>query len=111
MSPQLGRFLALRRVRRGGIVQFGHGVFVDRGLRVPDYIGSYLAALLADGHIHAGRPQEGTGYLRLLVTSEGEASYADLAESYQQQLLASRPGVGRDEPSPVTDPRLGLPVR
>ncbi|MGQ0776998.1 MAG: hypothetical protein ACT4NY_21710 [Pseudonocardiales bacterium] len=97
MSPQLGRFLALRRVRRGGILQFGHGAFVDGGRRVPDYIGSHLSALLADGHIRPGLAQEGTRYLRLLVTNEGEASYADLADSYRRRLLASRPGLGRDQ--------------
>lgn len=97
MSPQLGRLLALRRVRRGGILQFGHGAYVDGGRRVPDYIGAHLSALLADGHVCPGLAQEGTSYLRLLVTSAGEASYADLADSYQRRLLANRPGFGRHE--------------
>ncbi|MGH3915229.1 MAG: hypothetical protein ACRDTC_17755 [Pseudonocardiaceae bacterium] len=107
MSPQLGRFLALRRVRRGGIVQFGHEAFVDRGLRVPAYIESNLATLLAEGHIHPGRAQEGTGYLRLRVTSAGEASYTDLADSYRRQLRASRPGTGRDQRGLLGDFHLG----
>ncbi|MGH3932132.1 MAG: hypothetical protein ACRDTF_19395 [Pseudonocardiaceae bacterium] len=107
MSPQLGRFLALRRVRRGGILQFGHGAFVDAGRRVPDYIGSHLSALLADGHIRPGLAQEGTSYLRLLVTREGEASYVNLADSYQQRLLASRPGLGRDQRAGEGAARLG----
>lgn len=107
MNPLLGRFLALRRVHRGGIVQFGHGGFVDRGHRVPDYLGSFLAALLADGHIHPGRPQEGTRYPRLLLTSAGEASYVDLADSYRRQLLASRPGIGRDQRAADGVVRLG----
>ncbi|MGH3908590.1 MAG: hypothetical protein ACRDTE_31055 [Pseudonocardiaceae bacterium] len=85
VSPELGRWLALRRVRRGGIAQFAEGVFIDRGRPVPDYIGGSLAALLAEGHIQTGHPQESTGYLPLVLTSQGENCYADLAESYQRQ--------------------------
>lgn len=85
MSPELGRWLALRRVRRGGIAQFAQGVFIDRGRPVPDYIGGSLAALLAEGHLQTGHPQESTGYLPLVLTSEGENCYADLADSYQHR--------------------------
>lgn len=85
MNPELGRWLALRRVRRGGIAQFAHGVFIDRGRPVPDYIGGSLAALLAEGHIQAGCPQESTGYVPLALTRAGEIRYADLTVSYQQQ--------------------------
>lgn len=85
MNPELGRWLALRRVRRGGIAQFTHGVFIDHGRPVPDYIGGSLAALLAEGHIRAGRPQENTGYVPLLLTIAGEVRYADLTDSYQHQ--------------------------
>lgn len=85
MNPELGWWLALRRVRRGGIAQFAHGVFIDRGRPVPDYIGGSLAALLADGHVQTGRPQESTGYLPLLLTSAGEIRFADLTNSYQHQ--------------------------
>lgn len=88
MNPELGRWLALRRVRRGGIAQFTHGVFIDRGRPVPDYIGGSLAALLAEGHIRAGRPQENTGYVPLVLTIAGEIRYADLTDSYQQQRRA-----------------------
>jgi hypothetical protein len=101
VSPELGRLLALRRVRRGGIAQFGHGVFVDRGRPVPDYIGCYLADLLADGDIQTGHPQESTGYLPLVVTSEGEAHYADLADLYQRQLRTNRSGAARGGCSPA----------
>lgn len=85
VSPELGRWLALRRVRRGGITQFAHGVFIDRGHPVPDYIGGSLAALLAEGHIQTDLPQESTGYLPLVLTSAGETCYADLADAYQRQ--------------------------
>lgn len=107
MSPQLGRFLALRRVRRGGVVQFGDDAFVDWGLRVPDYIESNLATLLADGHIHPGRAQEGTGYLRLRMTSAGEACYTDLADSYRRQLQANRARAGCDQRGILGDLPLG----
>jgi hypothetical protein len=85
VNPELGRWLALRRVHRGGIAQFTQGVFIDRGRPVPDYIGGSLAALLAEGHIRTGRPEEGTGYLPLVLTTSGEIRYADLSDSYQQQ--------------------------
>lgn len=88
MNPELGRWLALRRVRRGGVAQFTHGVFIDRGRPVPDYIGGSLAALLAEGHICAGRPQESTGYVPLVLTSAGEIRYADLNHAYRQRRRA-----------------------
>lgn len=102
MSPELGRLLALRRVHRGGVAQCGSGAFLDSGCRVPDYIGRYLAALLADGDIRPGHPQEGTGYLPLLLTSEGKVRYADLADSYQRRLHASRSGLGHGYTSVAT---------
>ena len=102
MSPELGQLLALRRVRRGGVALFSHGVFIDRGRPVPDYIGCYLAALLADGDIRTGSPQESTGYLPLQVTGSGEAHYADLADLYQRQLRTNRIGTGHGRPSPAT---------
>ncbi|MGH4016382.1 MAG: hypothetical protein ACRDSL_21135 [Pseudonocardiaceae bacterium] len=92
MSPELGRLLALRRVRRGGIARFDGRVFIDHGCPVPGYIGSSLAALLADGQIRTGHPQDSTGYLPLLLTDKGQASYAELTDSYQRQLRASRSG-------------------
>lgn len=85
MNPELGRWLALRRVRRGGIAQCTHGVFIDRGRPVPDYIGGSLAALLAEGHIRPGRPQESTGYVPLMLTRSGEIRYAHLTDAYQHQ--------------------------
>lgn len=91
MSSELGRLLALRRVRRGGIAQFDDRVFIDHGCPVPGYIGSNLTVLLADGHVRPGRPQESTGYLPLLLTDQGEVSYTELTDSYQRQLRASRP--------------------
>lgn len=102
MSPELGRMLALRRVHRGGIAQCGYGAFIDSGRRVPDYIGRYLATLLADGDIRPGLPQEGTGYLPLLLTSEGALHYADLSDSYQRWLRANRSGLGYENPAPAT---------
>jgi hypothetical protein len=102
VSPELGRLLALRRVHRGGITQCGHGAFIDSGRRVPDYIGRYLTTLLADGYIHPGHPQEGTGYLPLLLTGEGQASYADLSASYQRWLRANRSGLSRGDTSAAT---------
>lgn len=102
MSPELGRLLALRRVHRGGIAQCGYGAFIDSGRRVPDYIGRYLATLLADGHIHPGHPHEGTGYLPLLLTSEGKAHYADLSASYERWLRANRAGLRRGYTSAAT---------
>ncbi|MGH3796891.1 MAG: hypothetical protein ACRDSP_18610 [Pseudonocardiaceae bacterium] len=101
MSPDLGRLLALRRVLRGGMVHCGHGGFLDHGRRVPEYIERYLAALLADGHVRIGQPQEITGYLPVRVTSAGEARYGELADSYQRRLHASRSRVGGGE-SPRT---------
>ena len=93
LSPDLGRLLALRRVLRGGVVQLGHGAFVARGRPVPNYVAYYLAALLADGHIWCGHPQEGSGYLPLLATSEGETLHDDLECAYRQRLRASRRAV------------------
>lgn len=84
VSPDLGRWLALRRVRRGGIAQFAPGVFLDRGRPVPYYIGGSLAALLAEGHIQTGPPQERTGYLPLSLTIAGEIRYGELAGTYQR---------------------------
>lgn len=85
VNAELGWWLALRRVRRGGIAEFARGVFLDRGRPVPDYIGTSLAALLAEGCIQTGLPQESTGYLPLVLTSAGKIRYADLAECYQHQ--------------------------
>lgn len=102
VSPELGRLLALRRVRRGGVVLFSHGVFVDHGRPVPDYIGCYLAALLADGDIRTGAPQKSTGHLPLQMTSSGEACHAELTDLYQRQLRANRPGTGQGRPSSAT---------
>lgn len=91
VNPELGRWLALRRVRRGGIAQVAGGVFIDRGRPVPDYIGAALAALLGEGCIETGAPQESTGFLPLVLTSAGTIRYADLAECYQHQRRV-RPG-------------------
>jgi len=94
VSPDLGRLLALRRVLRGGVVQFGRDAFVSCGRRVPGYIGYYLVVLLADGHVRFGHPQEGTGYLPLLATSEGELLHDHLDDAYRRRLRASRRAVG-----------------
>lgn len=90
VSPDLGRLLALRRVLRGGAIRLRHDAFASCGRPVPSYIGYYLAVLLADGHVRFGRPQEGSGYLPLLITSEGELLHADLDDAYRQRLRASR---------------------
>ena len=97
VSPDLGRLLALRRVLRGGVVQYGCDAFLSRGCPVPGYIGYYLAVLLADGHVRFGRPQEGSGYLPLLATSEGETLHDDLDDAYRQRLRASRRAGGRHD--------------
>ncbi|MDQ3152066.1 MAG: hypothetical protein M3R63_10215 [Actinomycetota bacterium] len=97
VSPDLGRLLALRRVLRGGVVQFSRDAFVSRGCRVPGYLGYYLVVLLADGHVRFGRPQDGTGYLPLLATSEGELLHDDLDDAYRRRLRASRRAVGHHD--------------
>lgn len=95
VGPDLGRWLALRRVLRGGVVQFGRDAFIARGRPVPDYIACYLAILLADGHIRCGRPQEATGCLPLLATSEGETLHDALEDEYRQRLRANRSNMAR----------------
>jgi len=88
VSPDLGRLLALRRVLRGGVIRFGRDEFASRGCRVPGYIGYYLVVLLTDGHDRFGRPQEGSGYLPVLATSEGEILHDDLEYAYRRRLRA-----------------------
>lgn len=88
VNLDLGRLLALRRVLRSGVTRCSRDRFINRGHRVPGYVGYYLIMLLADGHAQLGHPEEGTGFRPVLATSEGETLHDDLEHAYRLRLRA-----------------------
>ncbi|MDQ3576903.1 MAG: hypothetical protein M3443_04735 [Actinomycetota bacterium] len=77
-SPSLVRLLALRRVRRGGVVAHGDELFTDHGHKIPAYVQPHLQALLAEGYLDLGDPDTEGDQHTLGVTETGLLLYAAL---------------------------------
>lgn len=97
ISPELGRILALRKVRRGHVILIGDDRFLDQGRRFPGYLYGHLRELLAEGHLRLGEPREDWDQRPVQITTSGD----------QLQSKLENPGLenpGLENPGLVTNP-------
>ncbi len=78
ISPELGRMLALRRVRRGHVILIGTDRFLDHGRRIPGYLHAFLRDLLADGYLYLSEQCEGYDQRPVLMTTSGDHLHGTL---------------------------------
>lgn len=84
ISPELGRLLTLRRVRRGHVALASPDLFVDRGHRIPDHIRVHLRELLDDGHLYLGDARTDCCQRPVLATPSGEQLHGKLEELHRR---------------------------
>ncbi len=80
ISPELGQWLALRRVRRGHVILIGDDLFIDHERRVPDYLYAALHELLGNGHLYLGEERAEWRQRPVLITPSGEQLHTKLEE-------------------------------
>ncbi|MGH3929377.1 MAG: hypothetical protein ACRDTF_05305 [Pseudonocardiaceae bacterium] len=86
-DPELLAWLALRRVRGGGVAEVG-GYYLDHGLPVPAYLADPFAELTEDGLV-ALAAADPAGLRRATITPTGQARYTALRE----RLRPTQPGI------------------
>ncbi len=92
ISPEPGRLLALRRVRRSRVNLIGVDLFLDQGRRIPGYLHDSLRDLLADGYLYLGERHESYDQRRVLMTTSGDQLHRKLEnpESRPDSCMHSR---------------------
>lgn len=80
ISPELGRFLLLRRLHHGHITRHRHTTFTDRGHPIPAFLLQSLRNLIDQGHARLVEHPEYDGEAQIEITPSGEALFVELQQ-------------------------------
>lgn len=85
IPAELGRWLALRRIRRGGVAFHAPAAFTDGGYRILDYLVPYLLELVDQGYARVDEQ-------KVRITSSGEALFVALEPAHRLRIADRRNG-------------------
>jgi hypothetical protein len=88
-------WLALRRVRRGGVAKLGE-CYLDGGQPLGILLAELLALLLEEGLLDVAEPGPADGLARVSLTEAGQAHYRSLCQRQRAPLPVPSPEFGGD---------------
>ncbi|MGH3915979.1 MAG: hypothetical protein ACRDTC_21610 [Pseudonocardiaceae bacterium] len=104
-GPELLDWLALRRVRRGGVAMLGSH-YLDQGRKVPCFLPTALHRLADTGLTELLDPDHPGGVRRIVISPDGRVRYQELSALRSTAVDPDRlPGSGEIFPEPLLPDR------